>query len=249
MILRDTTPRHLRVRLSALAPRPILFQLVAAIYLGVVYPCSADDQQNRFLEFPNDYETVTFDLSTVQIITPGRFAIIQSSIDNADFMKFELKVLETLGKYCARPEGVYSAPPDLVSWGPADMQIKPIEVQSTDKKNFDASTPNKVVYWYYPYKRLAFDTTDGPFERSPSFPVLCKGNKKDDKSYFYSYNQITNGTKYKVLYDCKRGLEGMFFDQQDETPHTSFVHKDTVGFGYYFVVCSVVTHEPPYVPE
>ena len=45
---------------------------------------------------------MTYDLDTVQVVQPGRFAVIETTIDNPDVMRFELKVLGTLRPYCAR---------------------------------------------------------------------------------------------------------------------------------------------------
>jgi hypothetical protein len=81
-------------------------------------PSWAGDQDERFVEFPvPSGKTQTYDLSTVQMIEPGRFTIIGTSIDNADVMKLELKVLDTLRTYCNRPDGKYSPPVDIFTLG------------------------------------------------------------------------------------------------------------------------------------
>jgi hypothetical protein len=46
--------------------------LICSIWLAAFCPSWASDQQNRFVEFPSQIDTLTFDLDTVQIISPGR---------------------------------------------------------------------------------------------------------------------------------------------------------------------------------
>ena len=52
-----------------------LLPLICATMLVASCPSWASDQQGRFLEVEDDYgvDTTTFDLSTVQMIQPGRF--------------------------------------------------------------------------------------------------------------------------------------------------------------------------------
>ena len=78
---------------------------------------------------------------------PGRFTIIGTSIDSADVMKLELKVLDTLRTYCSRPDGKYPAPVDVFTLGPPDLPIESIEVKTpvAGKTN-----PYKVVSLSYP---------------------------------------------------------------------------------------------------
>ena len=70
---------------------------------------------------------MTVDLNTVQIIQPGRFTVIETTIDNPDMMRFELKVLAVLRTYCARAAGQYAAPADLLMLGPPDMPVKKLK--------------------------------------------------------------------------------------------------------------------------
>jgi hypothetical protein len=88
--------------------------------------CSAlADENERFIEFPwPGGKTRTYDLRTIQMIQPGRFTILSTSIDDADVMKFELKALDTLRSYCKRPDGSYPPPTDLSTLGPPDLPIK-----------------------------------------------------------------------------------------------------------------------------
>jgi hypothetical protein len=195
------------------------------------------NQEKRFLEFPNDTYTVTFDLNTVQIIQPGRFTVIEMTIDKPDMMRFELKVLATLRTYCARAVGQYPAPADLLMLGPPDMPVKNIEVSTND-------TPPviKRILWYYPYKRL----------RGEAGALDCRyGNRTEQDLYSEARSSVTNGIRQKDLYDCQRGLWGSTIHEDDD-PTAAIagpVPLQTLAFEYYQSVCQAVTHEAPYVPN
>ena len=119
-------------------------------------PVSAADKDQRFVELPGPSgKTNTYDLSTVQMIQPGRFTIISTSIDDADVMKLGLKVLDTLRTYCNDPDWKYPAPTDLFTLGPPDMPIRSIEVTSSQTQLAGRNYPFKMVSWPYPYTRLA----------------------------------------------------------------------------------------------
>jgi hypothetical protein len=130
------------------------FPLICTIWLVASCPSWAGDQGGRFLEFqyPGGKDTKTYDLNTMQIIQPGRFTIVSTTIDNPDVMRFELKVLDTLRSRGARPEGKYPAPADLLTLGPPNMPVQNIEVRST---TLYGSSRSKLVEWQYPYTRLA----------------------------------------------------------------------------------------------
>lgn len=123
--------------------------LIFAVWIVVSCPSWAIDNQDRFIEFPGDNSTETYDLSTVQMIQPGRFTIISTTIDNPDVMKFELIVLGKLQGYCARPDGKYAAPAEILTLGLSDMPVESIEVESNKKYH------TRTVNWSYPYKRKA----------------------------------------------------------------------------------------------
>jgi hypothetical protein len=192
---------------------------------------SADDlkkaakQEDRFLEFLGDVGTTTFDLSTVQIIQPGRFSVVSTTIDYPWMMKFELKALSTLQTYCARPAGKYPAPADLLTLGPADMPVKSIEKQ-------------KIVSWEYPYKRLG---------KRMGIAFCGAQDQLDQRA------KITNGYRAKELFDCKRGLAGSFLDEIDKGDPsrvlTNVVPNNTILEIHYVRVCHVVTREWPYLSE
>jgi len=91
--------------------------------LAASCPSWASEQQNRFIEFPSAINTLIYDLDTVRIVTPGRFTIISTRIDNPDVMKFELNTLTALKSYCTRPDGKYPAPSDLFQLGQPDLPV------------------------------------------------------------------------------------------------------------------------------
>jgi hypothetical protein len=214
-----------------------LSPLICIMWLIACCPSWARDQEKRFLEFPNDTYTVTFDLNTVQIIQPGRFTVISTTIDNPDMMRFELKVLATLRTYCARAVGQYPAPADLLVLGPPDVPVKNIEVRT------DETAPViKRISWYYPYKRL----------RGEEGFLHCRyGNRTEQDGYSEAWDVITKGIRSKELYDCKRGLRGSTI-REDEDPTIAIVGPvplQTLAFEYYQSVCLAVTHEAPYEPK
>jgi hypothetical protein len=215
-----------------------LLPLVCSMWLLASCPSWADDQQKRFLEFPNDRNTVTIDLNTVQLMAPGRFTVVLTTIDNPDVMKLELKALAALRTYCARADGQYPAPADLLTLGPPDMPVKSIEVKSSQSKF-------KMVSWSYPYERLAIGS-----EQYPAF-LHCKGpDKTENQTYLDAQNSVMSGRRSKYLYDCKRGLEGFFWDEADDKPKIiNSVSGGTYAFRYYLATCLAVTHEAPYIPE
>src|SRR6516164_633593 len=123
--------------------------LLISICLVACCPSWASDQQKRFLEIPSEIHTLTYDLDTVQIISPGRFAIMSTRIDNPDVMRFELNALKILKPYCTRPDGEYPAPSDLFQFGqPDDLPVEQIKVKTY------SSTIGKNVFWKYPYRKF-----------------------------------------------------------------------------------------------
>jgi hypothetical protein len=60
---------------------------------------------------------------------------------------------------------------------------------------------------------------------------------------------ITNGIRQKILYDCKRGLRGLFVSENDDPTKavTAFVRGGFVRD--YVLVCRKVTNELPYEPQ
>lgn len=203
-----------------------LIPLVCTAWLIALCPSWAGENGERFLELHNDEDTTTFDLSTVQIIQPGRFSINSTTIDDPFWMTFELKMLATLRPYCLRPAGKYSAPASLLTLGPPDMPVKSIDV---------ISKARKVVSWDYPYKRLG----------NRNFVLSC--NKQDQ---FEQELMITNGISSKYLFDCKRGLVGFFDGIGDPSKVPTFVVPANLFVEHHYMrVCYTVMHEWPFMPE
>lgn len=206
-----------------------LLPLVCSVWFVATCLSWADDQQKRFLEFPSGSATTTFDLNTVQIIQPGRFSIISTTLDDPDVMRFKLKALDGVRGLCARAEGKYPAPPKLFTLGPPDMSVKDIEITHNQSNS-------KYAMWPYPYKRLGEDA------------VILFCDRKSDADH---REVILNGIRIKNLFDCKRGLFGSFINQDDD-PTKGISGSVPIGsraFEYYLSLCQIVTHEAPYIPE
>jgi hypothetical protein len=228
-----------------------LSPLICAIWLVASCPSWAGDQEKRFLEFPSGYNTTTLDLNTVQIIQPGKFTIVSTTINNPDVMKLELKVLATLRTYCARADGEYPAPADVFTLGPPDMPVVSIEVKSGQLKTVDKTYQTKHAFWSFPYVRLALNPRGGLEQYPISFH--CKNIfQTEEQEYWESRALIMNGIQSKSLYDCKRGLHGSFVRLDDDPSKavTGFVRNGSMASKFYLSVCQAVTHEAPYVsPE
>jgi hypothetical protein len=222
------------------ASRTLLGMIFLA--LAAVSTARAGDEDRRFLEFTGGGDTTTYDLNTVQIIQPGRFTIVSATIDIPDLMRFKLKVLDTLQTYCTRADGQYPPPADLLMLGPPDMPVKSIDVGS------NPTNLVKRILWFYPYRRLAVSMEQG---LEQTFEILsCNlGSEAEDRSYFRkAMAVITDGSRLKHLFDCRRGLMGFFLDDNKDAL-TGFVPKGTQAFEQYLSVCRAVTHEAPYVPN
>ena len=226
-----------------------LFPLICTIWLVALCPSWAGDQDKRFLEFSNNKDTVTYDLNTVQIIQPGKFTIIQTSVDNPDVMKLELKVLDTLRTYCARPDGQYPAPADLLTLGPPDLPVENIEVKSDQIENAGQKYPIKRILWSYPYARLGFHTRNG-LQKEPGFFDCGFRSKTESQMYSEMRGGYMNGTSSREVFDCKRGLFGFHWYEDDPAKTYMLVlQPDTRAFEFYWSLCKAVTHEEPYEPK
>lgn len=201
--------------------------------------CWAAEEGKRFLEISTDNNVTAFDLSTVEMIQPGRFSIVSNTIDHPDIMKFKLKVLDTLHDFCKTkngayqwPEGKYAPPADVFTLGPPDLLVEDIKVEN-DSRSFI----KRVINWKHPYERLA-RVSHG------SSQLWCT-----DQYYMDSLRGATDGTSTKHFYDCKRGLTDYGVFHNPEGPNWGFVRPRTLQFREYFEVCQAVTHETPYTPE
>jgi hypothetical protein len=220
-------------------------------WLAVSCPSWADEQDRRFVEFPNSTKTITYDLSTAQLIQPGKFSVMSTTIDNPDTMKLELKVLSALRQYCSSPDGKYSAPADVFTLGPPDMPVENIKVESGNTKIADRAYPYKIVSWSYPYIKFALKFEGHPAEQMPAVLDCKQIGRTENELYLERYSSITNGHRSKELFDCKRGLAGIFLNEDDDLAKAMLgpVRPDTYIAQYYDVVCYRVTHEMPYQPK
>jgi hypothetical protein len=219
------------------------FLLVFLMSLLACCPSSAA-QKKRFVEFPfGPDQTFTYDLRTVQMVQPGRFTIVSTVMDNADFMRFELKVLDILWTYCKSPDGKYQPPTDVFTLGPSDLPIESIEVESAALK---------IARWRYPYKRLAIKERGGEYTQM-YISLICK-------DFGEARAKITNGERRGHLFDCKRGLLDisgvpLFGDEEPSREHIRKTmdprpfRPDSNGETIYRAICLSVTHETPYSPQ
>jgi hypothetical protein len=229
-------------------------KLLLVFLMSLLACCPSLAAQNeRFVEFPfGQDQTLTYDLRTVQMIQPGRFTIVRTVMDNADLMRFELKVLDILRTYCKRPDGKYQPPTDVFTLGPPDLPIESIEVTSAEQKYKSAG-------WRYPYKRLAHEERGGGYYQWPIFFACKESGRAEWELYLEARAKITNGERSRQLLDCKRGLLSSvvpFFG--DEEPSTEYMRKtmdprpitpDSNGETVYRAICLGVTHETPYSPQ
>lgn len=218
-----------------------LIALACAVWTVGLSPCWAAEEERRFVEFPNENEIETFDLRTVQIIQPGRFTVISTTISNPDVMTLELKVLDILSAHCARPAGKYPGPTGPLTLGPPDMPIEEIVVRTSETQ--------KWVYWFYPYKRLAMSNKGG-IEGKVTL-LTCQAESKTKAQFFVERRaKITNGLRMKHLFDCGRGLKGIFEEEKDDPSKaiTHAVERGTNAEIRYVRVCIAVMNKMPYLP-
>jgi len=227
-----------------------LSPLIFSVLLIARVPSLAGQDDRRFIEFQRRGSTETYDLSTVQILQPGRFTIVSTSIDDADVMKLKLKVLDTLRAYCKQPSGTYPAPTDLFILGPPDMAVESIEVQSISWSVKGRNISTKYVSWHYPYDRLALHTVAGNVAPMDGH-LDCKDELPNEEKYFAQRTEIMNGIRIKELFDCKAGLTGSLYNDDDDPNQvfTTFVKPLTYGHRVYDEICLRVTHEIPYSPK
>jgi hypothetical protein len=219
-----------------------------AFFTGATYPKlgTAGEQDSQFLEVLGNTETVIFDLATVRVIIPGRFRIVRTYIDHPDIMKFKLTVLDTLRNYCPLRDGKYQAPNSLFTLGRPDMPVERIEVSSSPAV---ANCSFKSASWSYPYDRLAIHFGDRTVEER-SLLNCQQWCKTGDELYLEERAIILNGLRTSELYDCKRGLTGMLFDNDDPAKVTMLTIKPgTLAFALYTRICERVMHETPFIPS
>ena len=121
-------------------------------------------------------------------------------------------------------------------------------IKTMDVKTY--STQSKYIFWYYPYERLAIHTNDGVVIQKEAAFYCRDKSPKDAAADMQQRSSIMNGHRKKQLFDCKRGLSGLFWDVNDDPAEvtTSFVTPQTYGDLIYRGICLRVTHEEPYTP-
>ena len=124
------------------------------------------------------------------------------------------------------------------------MPVKNIEVKSGQEQIGDMTVPFRTVSWSYPYRQL------GPAPAS----VHCKSlnpNRTDVDLVLEDVARIANGTRSRVLYDCKQGLWGVLANEDDDPTKAQTLHvqEGTRAFTNYLSMCWAVTSEEPYVPK
>jgi hypothetical protein len=224
-----------------LAKARIIFIAFGAPLLLPATSARPQDMQKSFVEFKNQNQTTTYDLRTVDVIQPGKFIIFETTLSHPDVMRFELKVLDTLRSHCDRPVGSYPAPAEVFTLGPADMPVKEIEVSQFDLPSGGFNFHYKVASW----------TMVGNGAGYASY--RCKQPEHTEKQEYVDHrNVILNGSRSKVLFDCNRGLQSFFFDDE-ETDYKKArlypVQNGTVGEIYYYGVCRAVTGKDGYISK
>jgi hypothetical protein len=214
---------------------------------STVAPAAGAAINSQFVEFPEDNSTEIYDLSTVQILLPGKFSIIATSIDKPDVMRLKLKAHDTLEVYCQRPNGEYEAPDDLFVLGPPDMPVSKIKIETTDKKDAgDRIYSTRLAIWALPYVRFASRRATG-IEPEEAI-VMCKG--ADAKSLNrMTRNDILNGTRTKEIFDCNHALWGLGELSSDHIFIMNPLQQLRSNILlYYEALCSKVTGKEPYAP-
>jgi hypothetical protein len=105
-------------------------RIVAILYvlLTVAIPEQGTAAPERFVEFKGPTMTRTFDLSTVQVLQPGRFTIESVEIGTREAIDFLLTALDIVKERCSSPVGDYPAPAIPLPFGPSDAGVRPIQV-------------------------------------------------------------------------------------------------------------------------
>lgn len=232
---------------------PVFAMLAAGLLL--LLPTAANSQSatrdtenapSRWVEFDYADDTITYDLTTIQLIEPGKFTVVGMTIDHPDVMRFKLKVLDGLRSYCTRPDGQYPPPTTFFILGKPDMPVGKIMVKTqADREGIEF----KNVVWRLPYRMLVINPKTG--EENISF-FDCKGPAVTsiDDEYTQLRAMITNGTFSKELYDCKHGVMGVFVNNDD--PVSKAITTTNIMGGYlraYISLCRNVTGDWPYMPD
>jgi hypothetical protein len=201
--------------------------------------------QSRWIELELEDGKITYDLTTVQLLDPGRFTILSKNQENADVIQLDLKILETLKSYCDRPDGNYVPPKEVFVMGPPDMDIKKILVKTSP-----GVKPFKNVTWSIPYRRLALNVGSELREKFSFFDCMGPSVDSIDKEFQTMRYIIMNGIEARELYDCRHGIMGRFLNK-DDPPSKAITTTNIRGvyLAAYIRLCIAVVGGIPYQPN
>jgi hypothetical protein len=130
------------------------------------------------------------------------------------------------------------------------LPIDSIEVESKSYQLAGRNYQSKTASWKYPYKRFAIED-HGYFSKERGL-LVCKDLDRDEWELFRERQKsITDGERYKEVFDCKRALHGGLgsVDVDPARIDVDKVRPQTLGDLVYHEVCQKVTHETPYQSE
>ena len=129
------------------------------------------------------------------------------------------------------------------------MPVENIEVKSDQIENAGQKYPIKRILWSYPYARLGFHTRNG-LQKEAGFFDCGFRSKTESQMYSEMRGGYMNGTSSREVFDCKRGLFGFHWYEDDPAKTYMLVlQPDTRAFEFYWSLCKAVTHEEPYEPK
>ena len=234
-------------RLNAIQRRSRVLRFVFPLMLLLPAVRGTAVGESRWVEFDSSADTITYDLNTVQMLDPGKFTIINKTIDHPDVMRYKLAVLDALRSYCTRRDGKYTPPAELFVLGEPDMPIREIEVKT--RPVADGSGKFKNVVWVAPYRKLALNDRTGLVEYQHFFDCEGPAVESPEKEYTNLRSLIMNGIPRKEMYDCRHGVMGVFLHEDD--PPSRVIAGTNFRGGFvqaYFRLCRAITGEPPYIP-
>jgi hypothetical protein len=192
----------------------------------------------------------TYDLSTARVISPGKFTIVATLSDHPDFTRAKLKIFDALRPYCARPDGTYAIPANLLS---ELEQICPhcraIEVNLLEQSSHTVKVKTSKTL-QVKYQGLVKSVEWSNFlDAWVVGSFNCKEPSETETNwYLQKRSEITKNLTIRRVFDCKRGLTGTISDDiynanaADNLRPISFERDD------YLRLCWKMTHEAPYLP-
>lgn len=185
-------------------------------------------KESQFLMVNGDMKSTIYDLSTVQEISLNRYSVVGVTIDEPEFMNYELGVFGEMQRYCTKAAGKYAPTNKMLSAGPPNLPVRKVWV--------GGGKGAKRLLWDYPYTKF-----------------LNGGMAMDCADLSETATSITNGYSNKDLFDCDHGLIGMFMDEIDGGDPAKVMMAPVVAFSTgeekYKQVCLAVTHKVPYLPS